>query len=554
MEVKKLNPLQRFIRLVTLERKDILQVFYYAVFSGIVSLSLPLGIQAIINLIQGAQISTSFVVLVILVALGVVFVGILQLMQIRIIEVLQQRIFMRSALEFSYRFPKIETSELYNEYTPELANRFFDTLTIQKSLSKILLDIPTALLQIFFSLILLSFYHPFFIFFGIAIFVLLFSVFKFSAKKGLETSLQESTEKYKIAHWIQEIARNVVSFKSAGEDSLAVQKSDEMVEKYLQARESHFRVLFFQFSLLIAFKVIVTAGFLIVGGLLVINQQMNIGQFVAAEIIIILVMASVEKLIKRLETFYDILTSVEKMGQVVDKQLESNNGVKPTFFEKGISLELNDIEFTIPNRKKPILKDINLVIPAGSRMLIKGGNGAGKSTLLRVIAGIYTPTYGTLYANEIALNGWNMDHYRSLLGVSLPEETLFEGTIRENITFGNTLLEDREILEVTDKLGLKQYLKDLPEHLNTKVITNDKKISETIAKKILLARAILKRPKILILEDSLDNFSEKEAEQIMHYLTETNKNWSLVVVSHKKNWEKFCDTIVELKEGNLINK
>lgn len=275
----------------------------------------------------------------------------------------------------------------------------------------------------------------------------------------------------------------MVSFKSAGEDSFAVQKSDEMVEKYLKKRERHFRVLFFQFSLLIAFKVIVTAGFLIVGGLLVINQQMNIGQFVAAEIIIILVMASVEKLIQRLETFYDILTSVEKMGQVVDKQLESNDGVKPTFFEKGISLELNDIEFTIPNRKKPILKGISLVIPAGSRMLIKGGNGAGKSTLLRVIAGIYSPTYGSLYANEIAVNSWNQNHYRSLLGVSLPEETLFEGTIRENITFGNTLLEDREILEVTDKLGLKQYLKDLPEHLNTKVITDDKKISETIAKK-----------------------------------------------------------------------
>ena len=87
-------------------------------------------------------------------------------MQLRIIETIQQRIFTRAAIELSYRFPKIKMHELRNYYPPELANRFFDTLTIQKGLSKILIDVPTALLQILFALLLLSFYHPFFIVFG----------------------------------------------------------------------------------------------------------------------------------------------------------------------------------------------------------------------------------------------------------------------------------------------------------------------------------------------------------------------------------------------------
>ena len=165
MEQPNMTPWQRLIGLFQLEKRDILQIFYYAIFAGIVALSLPLGIQAIINLIQGAQISTSWIVLVVIVTLGVAFSGALQLMQLRIIETIQQRIFTRSSFELAYRFPKIKMAELRNYYPPELANRFFDTLTIQKSLSKILIDVPTAVLQILFALILLSFYHPFFIIF-----------------------------------------------------------------------------------------------------------------------------------------------------------------------------------------------------------------------------------------------------------------------------------------------------------------------------------------------------------------------------------------------------
>ena len=213
---------QRLVNLLALDRKDVLQVFYYAIFAGLVNLSLPLGIQAIINLIQGAQVSTSWIVLVVLVTLGVAFGGTLQLMQFRIIEDIQQKIFTRSSFEFAYRFPKIKMSELRNYYPPELANRFFDTLTVQKGLSKLLVDFPAALLQIIFGLLLLSFYHPFFIIYGILLLFLIYIVFKYTAVRGMETSLVESKNKYKVAHWIQEVARAVVSFKLSGKTNLAI--------------------------------------------------------------------------------------------------------------------------------------------------------------------------------------------------------------------------------------------------------------------------------------------------------------------------------------------
>ena len=545
-----LKPWQRFIGLLELERKDIAQIFYYAIFSGAVALSLPLGIQAIVNLIQGAQVSTSWIVLVILVTLGVLFSGILQLMQIRIVETIQQRIFVRSSFELSYRFPKIKLQELRNYYPPELANRFFDTLTIQKGLSKILIDIPSALLQIVFALILLSFYHPFFIVFGILLLFLVFIVFKFTAQRGLSTSLDESKDKYKVAHWIQEVARAIVSFKLSGRTKLAIEKNDSLVTDYLSSRESHFKVLLLQFMQMIGFKVIVTAALLLIGGALVLNQEMNIGQFVAAEIIILLVIASVEKLILGLEPMYDVITSIEKIGQVVDKELELQEGERPNF-EEEISIQLENIEYKVADRKKPILKNITLDINQKSRSLIQGESGSGKSSLLRVIAGVLDPTDGTINVNNYALSSLYLNHYRAHLGLSLSEESPFEASIRENITFGDDTITDEQILWALEKVGLLEFLKLQPKGLSTVLYPEGKQISYTIAKKIVLARAIVKKPGLLILEDALDQFNIEETNNIIDFLVSPENPWSLIVVSSNKRWQQYCDNLITLKDGQI---
>jgi len=546
-----MSPWERFLGLIELERKDVLQVAYYAIFSGLVTLSLPLGIQAIINLIQGAQVTTSWILLVVLVTIGVAFAGVLQLMQMRIIETIQQRIFTRASFEFTYRFPKMKMEELRKYYPPELANRFFDTLTIQKGLAKILVDVPAAVLQILFALILLAFYHPFFIVFGLLLVGLSYMILKYTARKGMETSLEESKNKYKVAHWIQEVARAVSSFKLSGSTNLSLTKNDVLVSKYLKARESHFNVLVIQFIQMIGFKVIVTASLLTIGGILVLSQRMNIGQFVAAEIIILLVINSVEKLILSLESFYDVLTSLEKLGQVVDKNLESQDGEKPIIADT-FALKLQDVTYKVPDREKNILTDIELTITEKTKLLIKGESGSGKSSLLRIIAGIIQPTAGTVHINDYPRENINLNYYRSHVGLSLSEELPFEGTFRENIIFNNPSITDDEIYSVINRVGLRDFVKSLPKGLNTVLYPEGKKISYTISKKIILARAIIKKPKLLILEDSLDQFEPLEADAIIDYLTDPSHNWALIVVSRNKRFEDSCNNIIELKEGRII--
>ncbi len=551
MENKILSPWKRFLGSLKLERKDIFQIGYYAVFEGIVALSLPLGVQAIINLLQGAQISASWIVLILLVTTGVAFSGVLKLMQMRIIETIQQRIFTRASFELSYRFPKIKMSELRNYYLPELANRFFDTLTIQKGLSKILIDVPSAFLQIIFALLLLSFYHPFFIIFGLLLLSLMYIVFKFTAKKGLETSLKESKNKYKVVHWLQEISRTVISFKLSGKTNLAMEKNDALVDEYLKSRENHFKILIIQFIQMISFKVLVTAGLLFIGGFLVLDQKMNIGQFVAAEIIILLVINSVEKLILGLESFYDVLTAIEKLGQVVDKPIELQKGelINP---DADLIIELKNVTYQVPEKSMPIINDVSLIIKPKDRILIEGESGSGKSSLLQLISGVIMPSTGYIYINNLSIESLLINEYRANLGLSLTDETPFEGTIRENITFGNKTISDTQIYEIFENLSLTEFLKQQPNGLNTILKPEGKQIAYTIAKKLVLERAIAKKPKLLIIENPLDQFHNDEANKIIDLLADAKQPWSLIVVSNNLSWDKKCNKRITLKNGEII--
>jgi len=162
------TPLRRIARLVKEEKSEISSIYFFAVLSGIIQLSLPLGIQAIIGFVVGGAMSTSLVVLITLVVSGVLINGILQMNQMRIIERIQQKIFVRYSFAFTSHIPRLDLQKMDSVYLPELVNRFFDIPVLQKSISKILLDFPLAITQILLGLLLLSFYHPAFIFLWIA--------------------------------------------------------------------------------------------------------------------------------------------------------------------------------------------------------------------------------------------------------------------------------------------------------------------------------------------------------------------------------------------------
>lgn len=547
-----MTPLKRFYNLLELDKKDIYQLFFYAIFAGLISLSLPLGIQAIIAFIQSGRVSASWIVLIILVVAGVGLVGILAFMQLRITENLQQKIFVRASFEFAARLPKIKSEELYGTYPPELTNRFFDTLTIQKGTSKLLTDFSAALLQIVFGLILLSLYHPYFIVFGLLLFMLLYFIFKFSYTSGLETSLKESKFKYKVAGWLQEMARNNFSFKNELNYDFALQKNNSIVTNYINYREKHFSVIKKQFTQLIFFKIIITASLLSIGGYLVLSQEMNIGQFVAAEIIILLVINSVEKIILGLESFYDVLTAVEKIGQVTDLQLEENTEPESDNCYTNITLETENLKFKFPDAPIHALDSITLKIEQGEKIVVDGTNGSGKTTLIRVLSGILKQSSGAFYINDDTFRKINIKQYRSQIGNIIHNETPFEGTILENITFNDPNISSEDLKWALDGVQLSSFIKQLPKGLDTHIYPEGRQLSSSNAQKILLARSIIHKPKILFYEDPTDTMDENVANEIIDFIASEKNKWTIIVSSKNPHWKTKSTRRITMQNGLIL--
>jgi len=548
-----MTPLQRYFKLLLLDKKDVYQIIFYAIFAGLVSLSLPLGIQAIINFIQSGRVTVSWVVLVVFVVIGVALVGILSLMQLRITENLQQKIFVRSSFEFAARLPRIRFEELYDSYPPELANRFFDTMTIQKGTSKLLIDFSAALLQILFGIILLSFYHPYFIMLGFLLLVLLYLIFKYSYFIGLENSLKVSKYKYKVAGWLQEMARNNYSFRKERNYDFALQKNDKFASEYLNYRESLFNVLKRQFSHLIVFKIIITASLLSIGGYLVISQEMNIGQFVAAEIIILLVINSVEKIILGLETLYDVLTAVEKIGLVTDLTMEEDTNYEANKCFHAITLTTENLSIQFPGAAKKILDNINIKIDQGERVFIEGKNGSGKTTLIRILSGLLQSSEGAFYINDDTFRKINLKQYRSQIGNIIHSETPFEGTILDNIIFNNPDCSDEDLKWALDGVQLTPYIKSLPKGLETQIFPEGQQLSSSNAQKILLARSIINKPKVLFYEDPTDAMDEKVANEIIDFITSDINKWTIIVSSKNPYWKTKCNRFLTMEKGQIIS-
>ena len=549
-----LSPVSRFFNLLAVDKKEILYIWLYASFNGLVNLSLPLGIQAIINFVSGGQITISWIILVSVVILGTMFAGLMQILQVVISERIQQNIFARSAFEFAYRIPRLKIENLRNHYAPELVNRFFDTLTIQKSLSKVLIDFSTSILQIVFGLILLSFYSTYFIAFSITFGVLAFILFRVTGPPGLDASIQESKYKYQVVHWLEELARTMPTFKLSGIPAITMDKTDGMVTNYLNSRKSHFRLLMSQFIGMVTLKVLITAGLLIIGGILVINQQLNIGQFVAAEIVIVLLLNSVEKLIQSIESIYDAITATEKLGDVTDLPLEREGGTLVTGNNerKGLSIDTSDLTYMSAVTQLPIIDRVNLSIEGGEHVCISGYNGSGKSTLIHILSAVYQDFEGSISYNNIPSPNIDINDLRSGIGDNFTQQDLFYGTIAENVTMGEASVTSEKLQEALDFAGLSRFIRRLPDGFNTHIGPNGVFLSQSVIKSLILARSVIRNPILMAMEDDFYNFERLEKQRIIDYLTDEARPWTLLIVSNDPSVAKACDRVIVMKDGSVI--
>jgi ABC-type bacteriocin/lantibiotic exporter with double-glycine peptidase domain len=547
------SPVTRILNLVKLERQEISAVYFYAILNGLILLAIPVGIQSLVGFAQTNTASASIIVLIILIVVSVFTAGVLQIKQMQLIEKIQQKIFVRYSFDIARQIPLIQLSAVDNYYLPELLNRFFDIPNLQKSLAKLLLDFPLAIIQIIFGLLLLAFYHPVFIAFGFLLVIVIWGILYFSGNKGLQTSIEESNYKYQTANWLQEMARTIRSVKFSRSPDFVLQKVDEPVSKYLNARTSHFKILELQYKTLIGFKTLVTSAMLIVGAFLLLNQQLNVGQFIASEIVILTVISSVEKLIGNLDSVYDILTSVEKIEKITDKEIENSGSILLSPTDKGPAITVQNVSFVYPGSTMPALNNISFIAGAGEKICIRGDDGSGKSTLLRLIAGCYTDFTGVILLNNIPVINYNLQSIRQQTGVIISQQDIFEGTLLENICMGLEGVSIEEVLSLCNKTGLTPYISTLKNGFDTPLSAAGRKLPGHVVKKILLVRALINKPKLLLLEEPWAGMEEKYQQQIKQLLLDEMVNATVIVITKDEAFAKACHKIIELKhDGSSI--
>jgi len=543
------SPFAKLWLLLKPHKKDLVSIYILAFFNGLIMLSIPLGIQTITNFLMTGQVSTSWVVMVIVVLIGVGLAYYIQVFQIKFVESLRQKIFLFSVFEIGSLMPKWKMESIDGRYAPEMVNRFFDILNIQGKLAKILIDFSLALFQVVFGLLLLTLYNGQFAFITLLSIVYFGVLLRATFKKGLITSKEESEHKYATAAWIEEGARSLETVKLASGNHMFLQKINDITTQYLQARTSHFSVLLRQYNGLIWYKILVIAILLILGGLLVINQQINIGQFVAAEITIITIISSLEKILLSVEHIYDVLVSVDKVRELTTIELETS-GDRAIESETGLEIDIRDLRYKFEDNVDFTLNGIDLHIQPNEKICITGDQSSGKSLLLYILASFYQDYEGTVSVNGISMRHIHLDALRDMIAENISKAEVLEHTLRENITLGKPF-SDAALTRILQQTGLATFAEQLPQGVDTELMTEDKRLTKSVRMKIKLARCLAKSPRLILFEDSLGRIDQPQRDAIRSLFLEKSAPWTLIAVCSNPDHLHQYDRVIYMRNGRI---
>ncbi len=544
-----ISPLARLFALMRPERADVRTVVVFAVAVGLLSLAAPLTIEALINSVVLNQLAQQLLVLsvVLLVCLGLA--AALRAAQTYVVEIIQRRLFVRVASDLAYRLPRVRADAFDRQHGPELVNRFFDVLTVQKVSAMLLLDGLAIVLQSALGMAVLAFYSPYLLAFDIVVIVsITFAVF-WLGRGAVATSIDESRAKYAVAAALEDIVRAPIAHKLGGGPDLAWLRTDGLSRVYLTARRRHFVILMRQIVFALGFQAVATAGLLGLGGWLVINGQLTPGQLVAAELIVATVVGSFAKLGKHLEGWYDLMAAVDKLGHLIDLPLERQDGEPHNRRSSPAALDVDNVEFGF-GHDGAVLRHLSLSIAPGERVAVVGTSGSGKSTLVDIVTGLREPAHGAVLLDGAALRDLNLDQLREDVALVRGIDVV-EGTILDNVRFGRAWVSLSDIYAALDAVGLTAELARLSEALHTRIFPTGAPLPLDQVRRLMLARAIVGGPRLLVLDEVLNGIDADHRPRVLEAIFGSGATWSVLVVTQLPDVVARCDRVLTLRGGRV---
>jgi putative ABC transport system ATP-binding protein len=523
------TPLRRVRTLLAAEQRDLGAVVVYAVAVGVLSLATPLVMQVLINWLAFGAVGQPLGVLVGALLACLSGAALLRGFQRVAVEMVQRRIFVRMVADLAGRLSRVRIEAFDRAYGPELVNRFFDVLTVQKAVSALVLDGAGAALQAAVGLLLLAFYHPSLLVFDLAVVVVGGALIYLLGRGATKTAIYESKAKYEVAGWIEDLARHPILFKTGGASRLALERADALSRKYLEYREAHFRIYLRQFAGTLSVQVLATVSLLALGGQLVLDGQLTVGQLVAAEFIVASALAGLAKFVGKLDSYYDLLAGVDKLGSLVDLPQERSFGLVMPRREGAASVALRAAGFSFPGAAGG-LEPMDLEVAPGERLAILAPPGSGKSTLAELILGFRLSTGGYVVRDGVDVRSWQPEalHLDSCLvrGVDL-----VHGTVEENVSLGRHGVDSVAVWRALETAGVARAIGALSDGIEAQLGPTGAPLSNGQALRLMLARALAGTPRLLVIDGLFDRVPKDERAALMAPFLAADAPWTLIVLT-----------------------
>lgn len=549
-EEKHLPPLDRVISLMKPESADIWTVTVFALITGLLALATPLAVETLVNTVAFGRLLQPLVILALMLLAFLSFSAALLGLQTYVVEIIQRRIFARVSADLSYRLPRVVPKALEGQSGRELVNRFFDVITVQKASSAIMLDGISLVLNTLIGMTVLAFYHPWLLGFDVILLALILFVIFVLGRGAVNSSIKESKAKYNVAAWLEDVVGCPTAFRYRGAAEFALDQADHLTYEYLIARKKHFRIVMRQIIFALGLQAFASTALLGLGGWLVIAGQLTLGQLVAAELIVTVIVGSFAKMGKHLQSYYDLLASVDKLGILFDLPMERQDGLLQLSQKQPAEVHVNDVKFSTLSGK-PAHSKINLQVESGERVMLMGPSGSGKSRLLGLLFGLDQPAAGHISINGIDPRDMRPDALRKHVALVRDIE-IFTGTLEENVHLERPYVSTSDVREALEWVGLHDEILKFPEGLKTRLVNNGYPLTDKQARKLMLARAIVGRPRLLLIDGFMDSFSDEVAEVLTRMLVDPHRLWTLIMVTGRQDLAELGTQTYELNDSDKV--
>lgn len=537
-----MSPIRRLIGILRPEAGDIWVVTIFSAVVGLLGLATPIAVEALVNTVAFGRLVQPLVILCVLLFTFLVFAAVLRVLQAFVAEIIQRRIFVRVVADLAHRLPRVDQVALDREHGPELLNRFFDVMTVQKSAAVLVLDGIAIVLQAAIGMIVLAFYHPYLFGFDVFLIVSLgFATFVLGIG-AVRTAVDESKAKYAVAAWLEELAGYTLTFKADGGARRAWDVADRLSADYIRHRRRHFHVLVRQIIFAVGLQAVTSSLLLALGGWLVLNGQLTLGQLVAAELIVAVLVGSFAKLGKQLETFYDLLAAVDKLGHLFDLPIERNSGSAPTASDRGFAVRLHEAAYAFEGGEV-FLDGLSLEVKSGEMVAIAGPPGSGKSVLLDLLYALRQPSHGRVELDGDDLRSLQPSAVRRQVALVRDGE-IISGTVAENVHLDRAGIGLSDVRATLAQVGLLTEVLELPQGLETELRPGGKPLSDSQSRRLLLARAFAGRPRLLLIDGVLDSLPDDSLPQVLAALSTIRRGCTIVIVTGRHDVADACDRVI----------